>query len=396
MHELKKQNPYMRLIFLFSFFGLSIGDAFNVLFIKEMAESFASPENLELFISLPVTAMSGMMIAGVFSSHLILQKKGNIVVLMRAAILITAAGMLFRVFAFHYLLLLLGFMAVGFGYGCFYIGIRYYAYLFESEKERAEAIAFMSGGGFAGQCMGTVLGGIMAGQMPYRMVYILSVILLIIPFFLIRKVKIDVTMKLGSLSNSIKVLKNYKALLYLFLMVVPLFACTVFTSYTVPLSVDGFGYSATVVSALLLGSYLIAAYAGPLVTRLMVKTMSSLSATYIYCIGAALLITAFSLGNTFPLLVMVVLALGFMDAFGPNVMTTAYTDIENNNEYSDTDALIIYILFTRIGMTIAPSIILLFGSTLALSGMLIIGMAFFMIIGTVINITVHNKNERRQ
>ncbi len=384
----------MRLIFLFSFFALSIGDAFNVLYIKEMAEGFASPDKLELFISLPVTAMSAMMIAGVVASNYLLRWNKDMLFFIKSSVIVTGAGMLLRVLAIHYVMVLISFMAVGYGYGCFYIGIRYYSYLFDNEKERVETMAFISGGAFAGQCMGTVLGGIMAGQMPYRMVYILSVIFLIFPFLLLRRIHIDAVLSIGNLMSSFRVLKNYRAVLYLILMVIPLFACTVFTSYTVPLSIDDFGYSATVVSALLLSSYLIAAYAGPIVTKLIVRAMSSLSATYIYCIGVAFMVAAFSLGKTFPLLVLVVLVLGLLDSFGPNVMTTAYTELESAGEYSDSDALLIYILVTRIGMTIAPSIIIIYGSSLALSGMLIIGLALFMTIGTIINIAVQNKKSK--
>ena len=393
MSELNSQKPYMRLIFLFSFFALSIGDAFNVLYIKEMAEGFASPDKLELFISLPVTAMSAMMIAGVAASNYLLRWNKDMLFFIKSSVIVTGVGMLLRVLAIHYIMVLISFMAVGYGYGCFYIGIRYYSYLFDNEKERVETMAFISGGAFAGQCMGTVLGGIMAGQMPYRLVYILSVILLIFPFLLLRRIHIEAVLTIGNLKSAFRVLKNYRAVLYLVLMVIPLFACTVFTSYTVPLSIDDFGYSATVVSALLLSSYLIAAYAGPIVTKLIVRAMSSLSATYIYCIGVAFMVAAFSLGKTFPLLVLVVLVLGFLDSFGPNVMTTAYTELESAGEYSDSDALLIYILVTRIGMTIAPSIIILYGSSLALSGMLIIGLALFMTIGTIINIVIQ-KNRK--
>ncbi len=282
-------------------------------------------------------------------------------------------------------------MAVGFGYGCFYIGIRYYAYLFKDERERMESLAFISGGSFAGQCMGTVLGGIMAGQMPYRMVYLLSVAILVVPFFIIGKLDIKARIRVGSLRNSLKVLKNPRADIYLLFMVLPLFACTVFTSYTVPLEADLFGYSSTVISALLLGSYLIAAYAGPYMTRTITANTTAMKATYIYCIGCAFLIAVYSLGKTFPLLILVVLLLGAMDSFGPSVMTEAYTSAKVDDSYSDSEALIVYILFTRIGMTVAPSIILIFGTSLALSGTVMIGMALFLISGTILNVMVNKK-----
>ncbi|MBR4719183.1 MAG: MFS transporter [Lachnospiraceae bacterium] len=393
MSDLKKQNPYIRLFFVLGLFALSIGDAFNVLFVKEMAEGFVSPDKLELYTSIPITAMSAMMILGVISANIIVQKSGNIIPFFRISAIVTALGMLLRGVAFHYYIMLIGFMAVGFGYGCFYIGIRFYAYLFDDEKERMETLASISGGSFAGQCMGTVLGGIMAGQMPYRVVYLISVAILVIPLLLLNKIEIKKQLKIGSLRHSFKVFKNKRADIYLLFMVLPLFACTIFTSYTVPLEADRFGFSSTVISALLLGSYLISAYAGPFMTRLVVSNMSALKATFVYCIGAAFLIAVYSLGKTFPLLVLVVLMLGLMDAFGPSVMTEAYTDAGYEGDYGDGEALIIYILFTRLGMTIAPGLILAFGTTLALSGVVIIGMVLFLISGTILNMVVQGKEK---
>ena len=394
MNELKERNPYIRLIFLFAFFALSIGDAFNVLFIKQMAETFAPADKLDLYISLPITAMSAMMILGVVFSNLIVRRNGDMVFFLRISTILTCAGMLIRGLAFHYLILFAGFMAMGFGYGCFYIGIRYYAYLFEDESDRLDAMAVVSGGSFAGQCMGTVLGGIMAGQMPYRMVYLLSTLLLLVPIVLLRNMSIPVKVRQGSIKDALGILKRGRSVIYLIFMVLPLFACTVFTSYTVPLEIDRYGYSATVISALLLASYMIAAYAGPIMTRAVSGAMSALQATFVSCAGVAFLIAVFSLGRTFPLLILVVLLLGFMDSFGPTVMTEAYMGVHAQGKGS-ADALMIYILMTRLGMTIAPTIILVFGSTIALSGFVIIGMALFLLAGTIINM-VADKDEKEK
>ena len=181
-------------------------------------------------------------------------------------------------------------------------------------------------------------------------------------------------------------------MMFLVLMVVPMFACTIFTSYTIPLEVDGFGYSSTVISALLLSSYMISAYAGPFMTKTILSKFRPIRATYIYCIGVALMIFAFTVVHTFPLLVFVMLALGLLDSFGTSVMTEAYTGFSESSE-STVGSLYIYILVTRVGMTVAPTIILIFGSSLALSGFVIIGMALFLLFGTVANI-LHGKEKQ--
>ena len=89
MRNAKKTNAYMRLIFLFGFFGLSIGDAFNVLYAKQLAFEIAPPGKLELFTSLPVTMMNAMMVVGVISANLMVQKKQNIVRFIRVSTIIS-------------------------------------------------------------------------------------------------------------------------------------------------------------------------------------------------------------------------------------------------------------------------------------------------------------------
>ena len=391
MSKLKRQNPYVRLVFLFAFFALSIGDAFNVLFIRQMAENVSNGSNLELLTSLPVTCMSAMMIGGVVFSNFIVRKSGNIISFVRISIIFTAAGMLLRSLAFHYLVMLLGFMASGFGYGCFYIAIRYYAYLFSDDKERLESMAQINGGAFAGQCMGTVLGGIMAGQMSYRAVYLISLVILIIPFFLTAQIDIKDKVTVGNILSSFRVLKNPKSVIFLIFMVIPIFACTIFTSYTVPLATDSFGYSSTVISAMLLAAYMITAYAGPAVTGFISKKMSAMKATYIYSSGIAMMIAVFSIGQRFMILVPVVMMLGLLDAFGPNVMTEAYTTFRGDDGNTASDALMIFILTTRVGMTLAPMVIAFFGSSIALSGAVLTGMALFLLSGTMINVLSSEK-----
>lgn len=380
MKNIKQLNPYIRLIFLFAFFALSIGDAFNVLFIRDMAKSFAPVEQLDLYTSIPITAMSAMMIVGVFVSDYIARKKENFSLFIKIVVELTIIGMAIRGLAFHYVIMLIGFMAVGFGYGCFYIGIRYYAYLFTDDKERMEAMAFISGGAFAGQCMGTVLGGIMAGQMAYRTVYLLAILLMIPPLVLGQRIKVDAKIGAGRIRDSLKLLRNLKTVTFLVFIVIPLFACTVFMSYTVPIEVDGYGYSSVIISALLLGAYMIAAYAGPFMTGVVTSLTKPMTGTYIYCIGVALLIAVYVAISSFPVLVVVVLLLGFMDTFGPSLMTGAYTKICEEMGVSGSSSLILYILVTRVGMTLAPTLIIILGTPLALSIGVVVGLILYLLI----------------
>jgi predicted MFS family arabinose efflux permease len=188
---------------------------------------------------------------------------------------------------------------------------------------------------------------------------------------------VDKEIDTGGLRESLRTLKDPEVVIYLLFMVIPLFACTVFMTYTVPLEIDDFGYSSTVISTILLGSYMIAAYAGPVMTRLITNFLRPISGTFVYCLGVAALIALYETGRSFGLIVLVALLLGLMDTFGPSVMIGAYTGIADKSGHTGGGSLLIYILVTRIGMSIAPTLILIFGTPLALSAGVVIGNVVF-------------------
>ncbi|MBO6015322.1 MAG: MFS transporter [Lachnospiraceae bacterium] len=377
----KKQNAWMRLIFLLSMLGLSIGDAFNVIYVRRLAEKMVDSSALDLYVSMPITGMSTMMIVGVICSGIIASKTRGFLPYMRIVGIVTAIGMVVRGLAFHYWILFAGFLIDGFGYGCIFIAIRYYAFLFEDMQEQMQALIHVNGGAFAGQCMGTILGGILAGQMHYRTVYLLAVIILLVPILMLYVVKVEQTLHIGSMKNMFAVLKNKHAIRYLVCIVLPIYTCTVFISYSVPLAVDSYGFSATVVSVMMLANYLIAAYASPLMTKLVTKRMSAVIACLLYCVITGAMILIYSLIGGMPVMIVAVILLGLADSFGFSVLLFSYNNTKGKFQYQDNDALVVYILMTRIGMSVAPTLILLYGSTTVLSIVVFAGLAFFMLSG---------------
>jgi predicted MFS family arabinose efflux permease len=170
----------------------------------------------------------------------------------------------------------------------------------------------------------------------------------------------------GQIRDTLRVLKSRNTVRYLIEIVLPLFAANIFMSYLVPLEIDGFGYSSVMISALLLGAYLIAAYAGPAVTGFVTKMMRPGTASYVYCLGVAVLLTVYGIWKTFGVLVVVVLLLGFMDSFGPSVMTGAYTELNNKDGIRSSGSILVYMIATRIGMTIAPTMLVVSGTPFVL------------------------------
>lgn len=373
-----KQNAFVRLIFMFAFFASSIGDSFNVVYIRRMALAVQGMD-MDLLVSLPITFLSAMTALGVFVSGRISGRTRKFGSYISIGLLFLMAGLAVRGAAADYWLLFLGFGISGFGTGCLFIGIRYYAFLFPDSRQRMRALVHVNGGAFAGQCMGTILGGMLANQMAYQHIYLMSAVFLLVPLILSARVKIEGSVKVGSYADIFKVLKNVKALKFLLFLLLPVYTCSVFISYIVPLYVNDYGYSTTVASVLMLANYLLSAYAGPFMTDFVSDRMSSLKSTLLYMAASAVLIILYGGIPVMPLLVLAVVVCGLLDSFGLSVIMDAFTRTRTKENYSDNDALVIYILVSRVGQMIGPTLILVTGGVMSLGLFLLIGAGIFIV-----------------
>lgn len=380
--EFMKQNAFVRLIFVFAFFAASIGDSFNVVYIRQMA--MAVPEgNMDLLVSLPITFLSAMTALGVFVSGGICRRTKHFGSFLSVGVLALMLGLIVRGAAVDYRMLFLGFGISGFGSGCLFIGIRYYAFLFADGRQRMRALVYVNGGAFAGQCMGTILGGILANQLAYTHIYLGSAVLLLVPLVMSLRVRIEGRVEAGSYADIFRVLKNVHALKFLLFLLLPVYTCSVFISYIVPLFVNEYGYSATVASVLMLVNYLLCAYVGPFMTDFVSDRMSSLKATYLYMAASAVLIAMYGWVSVMPLLVLAVVLCGVLDSFGLSVIMDAFTKTKTTQSYSDNDALIIYILVSRVGQMIGPSLILVSGGVMSLGLFLFVGLGAYLALARI-------------
>ena len=260
------QNARVRVLILLCFFASSIGDAFNTVFIRSIL--FDAGETRETFVSIPITAMTAMTVLGVFCSAWIAGKAKNYISYVRLGIIMLFFGLLLRGLGINYIILTVGFAISGFGAGLLFIGVRYYAFMFSDSSQRMKSLVYVIGGSFVGQCLGTILGGILAGQFEYRYIYLFSAFFLIIPFIMTIRITVEGKVETVKYSELFSILRNKKALLYLIFTVLPVYACSIFLSYSVPMYVADYGFSFTVTSVLILANYLLSAYAGPFATEM--------------------------------------------------------------------------------------------------------------------------------
>ena len=375
--EFLKQNAVVRLILLLCFFASSIGDTFSAVFIRHL---LVQADILSEFnLSLPITISSAMMAVGVLVSGKVFQKVKLFTDYLKCGILFLLLGNVIKGFSVFYWTLLIGFAVSGFGAGMLFIGIRYYAFLFEEEKQRMQALVYVNSGAFVGQCMAIILGGILAGQVSYQYIYLFSVAFLLSAVLMLKYVQVEGKLTIGKLSDMISVLKNKQAVLFLFCLLVPVYACSVFISYVFQLDVEDYGYSSTVTSVLMLLNYLLSAYAGPFFTDLVLSKMSAFKSTLIYILMTAAMILVYMLFPSMKILALAVIICGILDSFGLTVIMDAFSKTKGQHSYSDNSALIIYILLSRVGQTLGPTMVSAAGNIAVFSIFLIIGMVIYLI-----------------
>ena len=370
----------IRLVFLLEFFGLSVGSSFNTLYARQMAETlsgtFAETVGVQTLTALPMMFLTVMMLLGVLFSGRIAKQRRYFEAYMRFSAVVVILGMLIRGLSFRYWILLVGASFHGFGYGLFFIGIRYYAYL-SPKEDTVNTLAFVNSGAFAGTCMGTIIGGMLSGSLSYRMVYLITAAFLFLPLLLLRRAPDERLMRVGELRDILKVLRNKKLIALSLCIVIPLFSCTAFTSYMVPLDVADFGYSATVISALLLGEGILTAYLGPAMTRLVTKKLPRVLQLTLFCLMYAVPIALYALFRNMPVLILTMVILGVADSFGLNVLTDIFVQTKGKEEYNDNTALIAYMLMSRAGMVLAPVTVMISPNPIWLSILVVGGLLLY-------------------
>ena len=176
-------------------------------------------------------------------------------------------------------------------------------------------------------------------------------------------------------------MKDKKAVLSLLFTVLPVYACSIFLSYTVPLHVEDYGFSVTITSVLILGNYLLSAYAGPYCTEKLLSKVSADKTAWIYMLLTAIMVVLYAVFPSMSMLIALVLACGVLDSFGLTALIASFTQKRSSDAYSDNAALVAFYLVSRIGQTVGPILISSTGSIAILGILLLVGLGVSIVFG---------------
>ena len=202
----------------------------------------------------------------------------------------------------------------------------------------------------------------------------------IVPLVALQKTEDTRKVQLGRRSEFIEVLKNKNAVLFLMLVVLPIFTSGAFLSYLVPLDVQHYGFSETVTAALILMEYIVAAYLGPFMTGIAQKKQKPLVSCFMLAVLYGIPMLCYTFLQNIGMLLISIVCFGIGDSFGLNMVQESFNRTKGSWGYHDNNALVIYLLVSRLGITLSPTLLMLTGTPFLLGVLILICVTLYCVI----------------
>ncbi len=254
----------------------------------------------------------------------------------------------------------------------------YSALLSDVDRKDGSQVEFSSGESL-GQVVGNIIGGVVSVVLSFAFVQImaaacLGVSLLICLMFKKSELKVGLDGARNAksdVSSVLKILIRGDVLVYAICIVLP--ASVVFTlvQYKLPLDVAALGLSAVVISLAKTMQRVIRVYANPLyhvVNRHVSLTFHLIA----FIVLSGVVVLFYLLSDSLVGMVVSVAVLGFIDGVGYYATTKAFREMEALADTQESDRLVGLDLFRRIGDTISPTLLSVFGNGVALPLMIIV------------------------
>ncbi len=310
-------------------------------------------------VGLPITAEMFASLGAILLTSALITKLG-IRGTFLLAIGLACAGLIGSAFARGIPVYTAARAAVGFGYGLITILGRTFASQQTEETGRTEVLAQLSGGSIAGLCFGSILGGILSEHLSFETVFLISAaaiaggcaMIFFIPFAKTQAGK-------KTAAGLFSILSNPSSLLYLLLLVVPVYACSLFISYVLPLTGSTFALSTSAISGLIMANALLSGYLSPAMTGWCLTRLGIQRGVLLYIAATSAAIAVFAFFPVLPVLVAVVCVLGIADSFGIVILLEGFRRTRGAAAGGPADGMIAATMAGKAGQAVAPTLLLL-------------------------------------
>lgn len=351
------------IIMLLFGFAISLPHSINIIQLKRLAElnSVGNSEWLTS-ISTSLTAVATMVFA-FFSTAILTKVAKSFLVYFRISLSIGLLSMAISAFASNVYLYAFAFILSYVSSGMsLVIPTVYSASLTDSDVVYAR----LKSGSQLGECIGIILGGILSANFSNEAVFgvssVLFVPILALTFVMKETKRISSN---GNSGNAFKVFKDSRAVLTWILLIVPYGMIDVFVGYTMPIDIVDFGYTAVIVSSLLMSKKLISATCKKLYF-LVKKRISVRVGAIIYLLSGAALLTGYFFYRSIISMIIVVLLLSLLGCMGVQMLTNTLYESKTKDDYSKKELGALFDVGKNLGKTMAPICISLFGGVICI------------------------------
>ena len=362
--------------------------AFNIAssFLPVYAASFVTDDlglPRELAASLPITLnLIFVGVTSLFCASLLRRFSFRSVAAVSAGI--SMLGDLTLFLGHSYLLIVFGLILNGIGMGLIINSINMFIASISEDEVKQEGFSLLNAGSLSGINCGMMFGASLAGILGQRTVFTCSaaawglaaVLFLIMGMHLgtLSKEEIPKKRRVGSLLASRGVIP------YMLLIQFPYVVINSFVFYYVPIYGNAQGFSETIVCLFLMLNSLCSVYLSVPVTNFMKKRLG-MGSIYLSSIISLAALLMFGFNSTVPMLIIVLLLLGFAGSFAIAVRQFYFTNLRGVQEYGEESAMGVYNLMDNVGESAGP---ILFSSIMGAANPLT-GLAAFVVCSGVMN-----------
>ena len=345
----------LRIFFFVLFLALGLDSSFVSIVSYQLFSKLSAAS--DFLVSLPTTIGAVATIFGLLICLLVVNKIGMQKMII-AGTALAAAGSVACGFCDDLFKFSLARGVLGLGMAALISSTKLCAIFEKDAALRVKLLATVAAGRIAGYSCGVVIGGLISERSSYSFVFILEAVLIAASVLLIGITNLKQSSKTGdnfSFYNLLNIFRAPKVIVYMLLIIVPVYMASVFISYCVPLYGNEITLSQSIISGLMMINFMLSAYTSSVSSKLMIKWLGVQKSTFLYVAFIILSIGLFALYNTLVTVIISVILLGIADGFGLNVILEEIYRIKP--DIDKVTATFLFLLASKIGEALAPMLV---------------------------------------
>ena len=356
------------------FFGCFLSLSFLPLHMKRMfSPIFGLSE--EIFIGLPISAEMLTIALSIGFSGAWIDRKGWYRPCATGMVL-SIGGAVFSGLVQNPVWFIASRAVVGLGYGLTLMAFQGFILIHTGPKNRAQGIATLIAGLYAGQICGSAAGGMLADQMDFARVFFVAAGIIVAcvlfmsvyskDFFKKIPLSLDKAKKTGEGHHLLRFLFDKNLLSLLFFSCIPGAICLVgLINYATPVYLDRLGSAPSDIGRVMMVFGLCLIYITPLISRMIDRAHNKKIFIIISGILAAAGLLIFKYMSGLPATILAVFLLGLSCSFGFASQALFVLELDGTKMIGQARAIGIYRAIERIGQMIGP---IAFGAVIAGAG----------------------------